>query len=64
MSTNAIDLNATGIATTATGVFMTYEVPKPRRKAPDVLRENDGRHQLVGYLGWKTILTRLTARHS
>lgn len=38
--------------------------PKPNRahKAPDVLRENDGRHQLVGYLGWKTIFDRLTAR--
>jgi hypothetical protein len=41
---------------------MTYEAPKPRRKAPDVLRETDGRRQLVGYLGWRTILTRLAAR--
>ena len=39
--------------------------PKPNRahKAPDVLRESDGRHQLVGYWGWKTILTRLALRH-
>jgi len=36
--------------------------PKPRPKAPDVLREHDGRHQLVGYLGWKAIFTRLAAR--
>ncbi len=34
----------------------------PRPKAPDVLREHDGRRQLVGYLGWKTILERLAAR--
>jgi hypothetical protein len=37
--------------------------PKPAPKAPDVVRENDGRRQLVGYLGWKTILHRLAARH-
>ena len=39
--------------------------PKPNRahKAPDILRESDGRHQLVGYLGWKTILTRLARRN-
>ena len=38
--------------------------PKPNRarKAADVLRETDGRTQLVGYLGWREILTRLTAR--
>lgn len=38
--------------------------PKPHRalKAPDVLRESDGRRQLVGYLGWKTITERLAAR--
>lgn len=38
--------------------------PKPNRaaKAADVLREHDGRHQLVGYLGWKTILHRLSTR--
>jgi hypothetical protein len=35
--------------------------PKPNRaaKPADVLREHDGRGQLVGYLGWKTILDRL-----
>jgi hypothetical protein len=31
-------------------------------KAPDVVRESDGRQPLVGYLGWKTILERLTRR--
>jgi hypothetical protein len=38
--------------------------PKPHRasRAAVILRESDGRHQLVGYLGWKTILTRLAAR--
>ena len=36
--------------------------PNRARKAPDVLRETDGRRQLVGYLGWKTILSRLAAR--
>jgi hypothetical protein len=37
--------------------------PAPKAaKAPDVVRENDGRDQLVGYLGWKTILERLTSR--
>ena len=38
--------------------------PKPNRarKAADVLRETDGRRQLVGYFGWKTILTRLANR--
>jgi len=38
--------------------------PKPNRatRAPDVLREHNGRHQLVGYLGWKTILDRLATR--
>lgn len=37
--------------------------PKPTpHKAPDVVRESDGRHQLVGYLGWKTILERLARR--
>ena len=38
--------------------------PKPNRarKAADILRETDGRTQLVGYLGWRTILTRLAAR--
>jgi len=38
-------------------------IPKPAPKTPDVARENDGRRQLVGYLGWKTILQRLAARH-
>ena len=35
--------------------------PKPHRaaKPPAILRESDGRGQLVGYLGWRTILTRL-----
>jgi hypothetical protein len=35
--------------------------PKPHRAAkPAVIhRETDGRRQLVGYFGWKTILTRL-----
>lgn len=37
--------------------------PKPTTaKAPDVVRESDGRHQLVGYLGWKSILERLARR--
>lgn len=37
--------------------------PKPTpHKAQDVVRESDGRHQLVGYLGWKTILERLARR--
>ena len=37
--------------------------PKPNtHKAPTVVRESDGRHQLVGYLGWKTILERLARR--
>lgn len=70
MTANATaDLAPLGIDTTvpdlATGaVVMTYAPPKPRaRKAPDVLRENDGRRQLVGYLGWKTILHRLALRH-
>jgi len=38
--------------------------PKPNRaaRAADVLRESDGRRQLVGYLGWRTILTRLATR--
>ena len=37
--------------------------PKPTGpKAPDVARESDGRHQLVGYLGWKSILERLARR--
>ena len=57
MTTNAIDLNAPDIGTGA--VVMTYEPPKPRPKAPAILRESDGRDQLVGYLGWRTILTRL-----
>jgi len=35
--------------------------PAPHRaaKPPVILRESDGRGQLVGYLGWKTILDRL-----
>jgi hypothetical protein len=38
--------------------------PKPTApKAPDVVRENDGRDQLVGYLGWKSILERLETQH-
>ena len=38
--------------------------PKPApHKAQDVVRESDGRRQLVGYLGWKTILERLASRH-
>jgi hypothetical protein len=41
----------------------TNSTDKPTTaKAPDVVRESDGRHQLVGYLGWKTILERLTRR--
>ena len=37
--------------------------PKPTgAKAPDVVRESDGRQQLVGYLGWKSILERLARR--
>jgi hypothetical protein len=38
--------------------------PKPNRarKAADILRETDGRTQLVGYLGWLTILDRLARR--
>jgi len=37
--------------------------PKPTApKAPDIVRESDGRHQLVGYLGWKSILERLETR--
>jgi len=36
--------------------------PKPRRKPPAILRETDGRTQLVGYLGWRIILTRLATR--
>jgi hypothetical protein len=59
MTTNAIDLNAPDIGSGS--VVMTYEVPKPRRKADDV-RENNGRRQLVGYLGWKTIFARLATR--
>jgi hypothetical protein len=59
MTTNAIDLNAPDIGTGA--VVMTYEPPKPHRAAKPavILRETDGRRQLVGYFGWKTILTRL-----
>jgi len=34
----------------------------PKPKAPDVIRETDGRHQLVGYLGWKAIFARLATR--
>ena len=35
--------------------------PAPHRaaKPPAILREHDGRDQLDGYLGWRTILTRL-----
>jgi hypothetical protein len=37
--------------------------PKPApHKAPDIARESDGSTQLVGYLGWKTILHRLAAK--
>jgi hypothetical protein len=38
--------------------------PKPQRasRALVIFRENDGRHQLVGYLGWKIILHRLDTR--
>jgi hypothetical protein len=38
--------------------------PKPHRAsgALAILRESDGRHQLVGYLGWKIILHRLATR--
>ena len=43
----------------------TPDTPKPvPHKAQDVVRETDGRHQLVGYLGWRTILERLARRHS
>lgn len=43
----------------------TTSTPDPKpipKKAPDVVRESDGRHQLVGYLGWKLILERLARR--
>ena len=62
MTTNAIDLNAPDIGSGA--VVMTYEAPKPHRasRASVIFRESDGRHQLVGYLGWKTILHRLATR--
>lgn len=47
---------------TATGaVVMTYTVP-PDRPTPAPPRENDGSRQLVGYLGWKTIIERLATR--
>jgi len=55
-----MDTTASDIGTGA--VVMPYAIPKPAPKAPDVVRENDGRRQLVGYLGWKTILHRLAAR--
>lgn len=56
-STPDIDITSGAIA-------MTYDPAafKPPHKAPDVARESDGRHQLVGYLGWKTILERLARR--
>jgi hypothetical protein len=42
----------------------TNSTDKPTTaKAPDVVRENDGHDQLVGYLGWKTILERLETQH-
>lgn len=44
----------------------TTSTPDPKPPAPhkaqDVVRETDGRHQLVGYLGWKLILERLARR--
>ena len=36
--------------------------PDPKPPAAPVVRESDGRHQLVGYLGWKAILERLARR--
>jgi hypothetical protein len=57
-----MDTTASDIGTGA--IVMPYAIPKPAPKAPDVARENDGRRQLVGYLGWKTILQRLAARQS
>lgn len=57
-STPDIDITSGAIA-------MTYDPaafkPAPH-KAADVVRESHGRHQLVGYLGWKTILERLARR--
>jgi hypothetical protein len=48
---------------------MTTKQPDPLQPAPHraakpavILRETDGRTQLVGYLGWRTILTRLANR--
>lgn len=56
--TTDIDINSSA-------VVMTYDpaaVKPTPRKAPDVIRESTGRTQLVGYLGWKTILERLARR--
>lgn len=53
------------IDTLSDTVVMTYDpaaFKPPGRKAPDVIRETTGRTQLVGYLGWKTILERLARR--
>ena len=33
----------------------TTSTPEPKPPAAPVVRESDGRHQLVGYLGWKAI---------
>ncbi len=40
----------------------TPEPKPPSAPAAPVVRESDGRHQLVGYLGWKAILERLARR--
>ena len=60
MPTNAIDLHAADIGTGA--VVMTYAPPNRATRAAAILRESDGRRLLVGYLGWRTILTRLATR--
>ena len=56
-STPDIDINSGAVAMTYSPAAFTP------RKEQDVVRESDGRHQLVGYLGWKTILERLARRH-
>ena len=55
-STPDIDLNSDAVVMTYSPAAFTPH------KAQDVVRESDGRHQLVGYLGWKTILERLARR--
>ena len=52
-STPDIDINSGAIAMTySPAAFIPHKAPG----------ESDGRHQLVGYLGWKTILERLARR--